>query len=353
MSINNLYENFNSISFKEGVEILNDIQKKGTLIFGASGVMGSNISSTYPRASVPVIMQDIDKEKLEQSKKNALSTLEKAQTRRKLSKPQLELIKNKSLIKETVVFPDRGKIPFDEIDRSCFRSPEQAKELVMQFLNSALLKNSSIKEDTYSDVMMILEAGPELLEFKQNVFQFFALALNSNKAILATNTSSLSVEEIASKVSNPERVVGFHYFLPADRNPLIEIIATKHTSLEVIQAMQNLAIAMGKKPIICWKDFPGAVANRILVGLLNESAKILYEKVATLEFIDKIFLEVFYSKQYRIQTKKAKRQFAAAPKLAFFEDETELYKQIRKLEDVLHTTSSKDAIKKILIKKKE
>ncbi len=360
MAINQLekskdYEQFNSISFRTSVDILKEIQNKGVIVFGASGVMGSAISSTFPKASMPVVMQDIDKEKLELSKQEALKTLEKAQTKRKLSKAQLDIIKNKSLIKETVVFPNMGKIPFEDIYKAYFNSPEDAKELVSKFLYTAISSNGSndALHNKYCDVMMVLEAGPELLTFKQNIFQFFDLALNSNKTILATNTSSLIIEEIASNVSNHERVVGFHYFLPADRNSLVEIIATKHTSIEVIQAMQNLAISMGKKPIISWGDSSGAVANRILVGLLNEAAKILDEKIATIEFIDHLFLEVFYSKQIKVQTKKAKRQFEAAPKLSFFNDESTLYKKIKKLDDDLHHTDLKEKINKILKNKKE
>ncbi len=306
-------------TYSAGIEILKKIQSNGVIIFGASGEMGSKITSTFAKANVPVIMQDIDKDKLNDSKNEALKTLEKAATRRKLQKKQLEYIIEKKLIDKIIAFPERGKIPFNEIN-----TREQANSFLEKALDRKLL-------DTYKNAMMLLEAGPEILSFKQDVFKFFELAL-SGKIILATNTSSLKIDDIGNKITSKEHLIGFHYFLPAHINPLIEIIAAKDTPPALIQAMQNLAIGMGKKPIICWKDQAGAIANRILVGILNEAAKIYDEGLGSSEEIDKIFLEVFYSKQIKIQTKKAKRQFQSAPKLAFFKDEKSLYTQIKKCE---------------------
>lgn len=319
---NKHYERFSSIPYKSSSSIFKAIQETGAIVFGASGEMGAKITSTFPRASVKVLMQDIDKEKLNETKNNVMETHEKAQKRRKLSKNQLQIIKEKKLVSEIITFPEKGKIPFAELDKG--------KEFVTGFLKK-ILPGDNVRS-SYTNAMMVLEAGPEVLAFKQNVFKFFELALASNKAILATNTSSLKVSEIAQKTLNPERAVGFHYFLPAHTNPLIEIIVGEKTSLEVVQAMQNLAISMGKKPIVCWGDSQGAIANRILVGVLNEAAKIYDECGFSPETIDKVFLEVFYTKQIKIQTKKAKRQFKAAPKLGFFKDETNLYEDIREID---------------------
>ncbi len=305
--------------YKTGIDILKSIQKKGVIIFGASGEMGSKITSTFARASVPVIMQDIDKEKLNESKAEAIKTLEKAVSRRRLSKKQFESILEKKLIDTTIVFSERGKIPFAEINNE--------KNLVSDFLEKNITNENEYQK--YIGSAMFLEAGPEILIFKQDVFNFFELALPSSLG-LATNTSSLKVDDIGVKVTDKKKVIGYHYFLPAHINPLIEIIVGENTPVELIQGMQNLAIAMGKKPIICWKDQAGAIANRILVGILNEAAKIYDEGLGSSEEIDKIFLKVFYSKQINIQTNKAKKQFQAAPKLAFFKDELALYKQINK-----------------------
>ena len=316
--MSNHYNNFSSIPYS--CELNKEIINHGALVFGAMGEMGSKITSTFPRASIKTIMQDIHPEKLKQSREEAIKTSEKALSKRKLSHRQWAIINKGNLFGETIVFPNNGAIPFDQIN--------QSKELVEKYLDEALGKDNQIRKD-YSNLMMVLEACPEILSFKQNIFRFFELALTSTSTILATNTSSLSVDEIAAKLEHPERAVGFHYFLPAHINPLIEIIAGSKTSLEVIQAMHNLAIAMGKKPIICWKDKPGAIANRILVGILNEAARIYDEGIANIDLIDEVFLETFYPIQIKVQTKSAKRQFEAAPKLVFFKDETTLYEKIK------------------------
>ena len=328
-SENNYYKNFTLMSYSSGIEILKKILDHGIILFGASGEMGSKITSTFAKANIPIIMQDIDKKKLIESKNEAIKTLEKTANKRKLSKKQLESIIQRGLIEKTIVFPERGKIPFSDINTTFEKSPKDAKDLVQEFVSKSL---SSEESTIYKNAMMLLEAGPEILSFKQDVFRFFELAFLSNSAILATNTSSLEIDKIGTKVINKERLIGFHYFLPAHINPLIEIIAAQNTPINLIQAMQNLAIAMGKKPVICWKDKPGAIANRILVGILNEAAKIYDDGIGSSEEIDKCFLNVLYSKQIKIKTKKAKKQFQAAPKLAFFKDEKGLYEEIRKYE---------------------
>ncbi len=331
--IKDKYEVFKELDISSSTELLKQIQKNGTIVFGASGEMGSKISSTFARANTPVIMQDINEKKLIESKEAALTTLEKAASKKKLSKKQLEIIKQRKLINEIAVFPEGGKIPFNEIN-----SPEEA----ISFLEKSI---PTLKEK-YSTSFMLLEAGPEITSFKQDVFKFFSYALKDENAVLATNTSSLKVDDIGNKVKNPERVVGFHYFLPAHINSLVEIIAGTKTSPEVVQAMQDLAISMGKKPIIAWKDSNGAIANRILVGVLNEAAKLYDEGAGSQSLIDKIFLETFYPKQITIATSKAQKQFQAAPKLSFFKDEKSLYAKIKECDNsmkkevkTLYTTS--------------
>ena len=318
---NRFYNNFNSSTFQNGITLFENIHNQGVTIFGASGEMGSKITSTFLRASIPTLMQDINLEKLEVSRQNTLETLEKAVKKRKLSKEQYNLITKNNLIKDLIVFPENGKIPFEQINGN--------KAKASTFLDGAIKAETKRQ---YQNSFMILEAGPENLAFKQNVFQFFETILNSEDAVLATNTSSLKVSDIAAKLKNPERVVGFHYFLPAHVNSLIEIIVGDKTSVDVVQTMHNLAISMGKKPIICWKDDAGAIANRILVGILNEAARLYDEGFGTVELIDRAFLETFYSEQIKVQTSKAKRQFQVAPKLSFFKDESHIYKKIKQCE---------------------
>ena len=325
-----LYNLLNLVSYKAGVDLFKQIQESGVIVFGASGEMGSKISCTFPRASVKALMQDIDETKLQESRKNAYETLLKALSRKKLSKKQMEIINEKKLLDEIVVFPEGGKIPLSGIE---------------SFLDKVFGINVSTR-NSYSSSMMVLEAGPEIPGFKKNVFKFFRSALVSPNAILATNTSSLKIDDVGADI-------GFHYFLPADRNQLIEIIVGSQTSLETIQAMLCLVTAMGKKSIICWKDSPGAVVNRILVGILNEAARIYDEYGFKVSLIDKVFLEVFYSRQITVQTKKVKRQFQAAPKLSFFMDEKDSYTKLKQFDYLISTCKNEEELEKLKESKKE
>ena len=168
--IENKYEIFKDLDISNSTELLKQIQKNGTIVFGASGEMGSKISSTFARANTPVIMQDINEKKLVESKEAAISTLEKAASKKKVSKKQLEIIKQKKLINEIVVFPEGGRIPFNEIN-----SPEEA----ITFFNKSI---PTLKEK-YSTSFMLLEAGPEITSFKQDVFKFFSHALKNKNAV--------------------------------------------------------------------------------------------------------------------------------------------------------------------------
>lgn len=349
VKINN-YSRLETVPFRSGIEILKQIQRNGAVIFGAMGKMGSASTSTFLRADIPTTMQDIDSDGLRQSGVDALISIEKGAKKRKIAPEQAAQIRNRGLLRDSVTFPERGKIPFEEIAKAHAESEEKSKAVINDFLNTAI-PNKHLKNE-YTDVMMVLEAGPEILGFKQGVFEFFEGALKSNKAIIATNTSSLKVEDIAKKVDYPERVVGFHYFLPADINTLLEIIATPETSPEVIDAMRHLAHAMGKKPIVCWKDSSGATANRILVGVLNEAAKIYDAGIAEAKTIDNIFLETFYPDQITIKSRRVQNQFQAAPKISFFNDEKSLYRKIAGIDKEIQEAKTQNE-KEALCAKKE
>jgi len=160
--MDNQYNNFSNIPYS--CELNKELINNGALIFGAMGEMGSKITSTFPRASIKTLMQDIHPEKLKQSRQEAIKTSEKALNKRKLSHRQWAMINKGNLFGETIVFPNNGAIPFDKINGS--------RELVENFLDEALGKDKQIRKD-YSNLIMVLEAGPEVLSFKQNVFRFF------------------------------------------------------------------------------------------------------------------------------------------------------------------------------------
>lgn len=105
------------------------------------------------------------------------------------------------------------------------------------------------------------------------------------KTIFATNTSSLSINELASVVSNPEKVIGIHFFNPVPKMRLVEIACGEHTSQETIEIATNFVKQLGKTPIVVG-DSPGFIVNRILMPYLHEAAHILEEGIATADDID-------------------------------------------------------------------
>ena len=136
-----------------------------------------------------------------------------------------------------------------------------------------------------SDV--VIEAVAERMDVKRSVFSSASEAVSDTTAIL-TNTSSLSVSEMADDVPHPERVAGFHFFNPVDRMPLVEVIRGKHTSMETAQRMAAFARKLGKVPIIV-EDSPGFLVNRLLLPYLNEACLLLQEG-ADISQVDKELL---------------------------------------------------------------
>jgi 3-hydroxyacyl-CoA dehydrogenase len=122
--------------------------------------------------------------------------------------------------------------------------------------------------EPFADADLVIEAVPETIELKREVFAELDAATPAH-AILATNTSSLPVTEMAAATTRPGQVVGFHFFYPAQVSPLIEVIEGERTSPETTQAAMDFAKAIGKLPIRC-ADAPGFVVNRILTSAVSE-----------------------------------------------------------------------------------
>ena len=135
---------------------------------------------------------------------------------------------------------------------------------------------------------LVVEAVAEVLEVKHAVFGELAERM-ADDAILATNTSSLSVTAIASRIPHPERVVGMHFFNPVRRMPLVEIVRGEHTSDEVVRRVARLALDLGKTPVVV-KDVPGFLVNRLLAPYLDEAVCLLEEGAAP-ERVDRAMLE--------------------------------------------------------------
>ena len=135
-----------------------------------------------------------------------------------------------------------------------------------------------------ADCDLVIEAIVEDVEAKRNVFGELDRIVAAD-AVLATNTSALSVTEIAAATERPERVVGMHFFNPAPVLPLVEVVRTARASDEAYETAFAFAERLGKQPIRC-ADTPGFVVNRVLIPLLNDCVRVLDEAGVTPEDLD-------------------------------------------------------------------
>ena len=136
-----------------------------------------------------------------------------------------------------------------------------------------------------ADCDLVVEAVLEELELKREVLAELDRVCRPD-AVLATNTSALSVSEIAEATSRPERVVGMHFFNPAPVLPLVEIVRTSRSSDDAVRLAYDWAEGAGKQPVNC-NDTPGFIVNRILIPLLNDCVRVLDEADVRPEDMDK------------------------------------------------------------------
>lgn len=141
-------------------------------------------------------------------------------------------------------------------------------------------------EAALTEVELVVEAAPEQVELKLELFARFD-ALAPPEAILASNTSSISITRLASATRRPDRVIGMHFFNPVPVMELVEIISGLQTSEETFRVIEETARRLGKTPVAV-RDFPGFVSNRVLMPMINEAIWCLYEGVATAEAIDQV-----------------------------------------------------------------
>jgi len=146
---------------------------------------------------------------------------------------------------------------------------------------------------TYTDIKdgvvgveLVVEAATENVDLKLNIFKELNDAC-THDTILATNTSSISITQIGAVVSHPERVIGMHFMNPVPIMKLVEIIRGYNTSDEVTKHIMDLSEKLGKVPVEV-NDYPGFVANRILMPMINESIETLYNGVAGVYEIDTV-----------------------------------------------------------------
>ena len=205
-----------------------------------AGTMGSGISQICALKGYHVTMQDISEPLLE----GGLAVISKSLDR----------------------LLDREKISAEEKDASIGRI------------------RSTTELATMSDCDLVIEAATENMDLKTRIFSELN-GLCGPTAILASNTSSLSLTSLASFSGRPGRVIGMHFFNPVPMMALVEVIRALQTSDETFNATDEFIRSLGKTPVTV-KDSPGFVVNRMLVPMINEAAFILYEGLATAEEID-------------------------------------------------------------------
>lgn len=212
-----------------------------TICICGAGTMGSGIAQVSAQSGYRTIQFDLSGEMIEKSRKGIDMSLSKLVEKGKMSGEEKQVI----------------------LDRILF---------------------TTHAEDCIAD--MIIEAIIEKKEAKVNLFTQLA-ALNSSDTMLATNTSSIPVSEIAAEIPHPERVVGMHFFNPAPLMKLVEVIQGNTTSAEVMQQTINISKQMGKVPVVC-KDAPGFIVNRVARHYYLEAMQLVEKEQMDFAAIDTV-----------------------------------------------------------------
>ncbi|MCW2969439.1 MAG: hypothetical protein JWO23_566, partial [Solirubrobacterales bacterium] len=213
-----------------------------------AGTMGGQIAQTIAAAGIPVVLKDIDDALVAAGIDEARNV-----TRAQIGK-----------------LAEKGKI-----------TAEQAEAQIEEIL--ARIEGTT-SYAAFGQVDFVVEAVPERMDIKQSVFADLDAATPGH-AILASNTSSLSITEIGEATLRPEKVIGFHYFYPAAIMPLIEIVEGEETSAETVTATLTFAQSIRKQPITC-AEVPGFVVNRILNSGISEVWREQEEKGLSIKKID-------------------------------------------------------------------
>ena len=211
-------------------------------VIGA-GTMGNGIAHVFAQSGYQVHLIDVSQNALER----ALSTI---------TKNLMRLLKK------------------EKID-------EKTKEKTLQNIITFESLSEGVK-----DVDLVIEAATENIELKLNIFKDLN-RLTSPQVILATNTSSISITTIAAVTNRPDKVIGMHFMNPVPIMKLVEVIKGYSTSDETYKVIEDLSKKLGKVPVEV-NDYPGFVANRILMPLINEAIETLYTGVAGVKEIDTV-----------------------------------------------------------------
>ncbi|MEK6273666.1 MAG: 3-hydroxyacyl-CoA dehydrogenase family protein, partial [Actinomycetota bacterium] len=218
-----------------------------------AGTMGGEIAQVIAAAGIPVVLKDVKQEFVD-------TGLEKA---RQVTEAQLGGLVAKE------------KITQEDADR-------QREEILDRI-------SGTTEYEGFADVDFAIEAVPERMEIKQTVFAELD-EVTPGHAILASNTSSLSITEMAEATLRPDKVCGFHFFYPASMMRLIEVIEGEETSEETLQAAANFAQAIRKTAVRCG-EVPGFVVNRILNSAVSEVWRMTEQEDLDVKEVDRVIQE--------------------------------------------------------------
>jgi enoyl-CoA hydratase/3-hydroxyacyl-CoA dehydrogenase len=213
-----------------------------------AGTMGGEIAQAIASSDIPVVLKDVDQKFVDHG-------LEKA---REVTKGQLD-----RLVKKEKLTQEQADARLEEV--------------------MGLIEGTTTYE-AFGDVDFVIEAAPEKLELKEKIYAELD-EVTPGHAILASNTSSLSITAMGDATLRPDKVVGFHFFYPASVMPLVEIIEGEETDPEVVCAAYNFAQTIKKQPITC-AEVPGFVVNRILNSAVGEIWRAQEEQGLSIKKID-------------------------------------------------------------------
>ncbi len=216
---------------------INDIKKIGVV---GAGQMGSGIAEILVATGYPVIMRDVNEAAVEKGKKRISSDFD-----RRVQKGRMTA--------------DEQKTAFGRL-------------------------SATTRLEDFKDCDLVIEAASENINIKKEVFQTLD-EVTPKSAVLASNTSSISITRIGSFTKRPDKVVGMHFFLPAPVMKLIELVRGLVTSDETFQIAKELSVKLGKTPLAA-NDQPGFISSRLIFNYMNEGIYALYEGLGSKEEID-------------------------------------------------------------------
>ncbi|KAB2491578.1 3-hydroxybutyryl-CoA dehydrogenase [Priestia endophytica] len=217
------------------------MENRKAMVIGA-GQMGAGIAQVLASASYNVVLYDLDTQALQKGISKIETSLKKAVQKEKIKECEMN-------------------------------------ETLARIQDTTSLSNGD-------DADIVIEAIVENLEVKKEVFKKLDQIVKK-EAILASNTSALSITELGSVTKRPEKVIGMHFMNPVPVMKLVEVIRGLSTSEETYKEIKSITESLGKVPVLV-NDFPGFVSNRILMPMINEAIYALYEGIASKEAIDEV-----------------------------------------------------------------